>query len=388
MEAARCVAMSKGARLVARRDGHRSLAALAQSGSTARVLNLSAVASELGDDIEYLTKPFFETAILNSSIVLKHGVRPYELSLFDAPPAIATKIIIPFDRRDLGLGGWSVFVSQRRWEEDLSAFVADAATLPRDVQVLKALDELPSLDPFLVREHLARRGFKVAPCYFVLSAADIERMRQLVTSEIQQLIERAFSGAGTGDHTSKLVELLLTDEADARLEPLRKTLRLDGEAYREGIFAWKGFLYYKWVLIELREPLMGVRRRLRDLRPARAPGAELGTEIMRAKTRLARRITEAERSARHALDIYDDAYGRLVRQDDVMAFRDFLIGSPSMFLRLGEAVGGVSHVTSYWNYRFPPGAPINASASDLLDTLVEFEGSLGVSAPEGGPADA
>ena len=359
------------------RDGHRSLEALARSGSTARVLNLSAVADDGEGDLEYAARPFFETPLLNSSIVLKHGVRPHELSLFDSPPAIATKIIIPFDRRDLSMGGYSVFVDQRRWEAELRAIADEAATLPRDVEVLRALDELPSLDPFLVREHLARRGFSVAPCYFVLSTADLDRMRALVASEIKLLIDRAFQGSETGDHTAKLVQLLLTDEADARLEPLRNTLRLDGEAYREGIFAWKGFLYYKWVLSELREPVSAVRRRLAELKPMRAPGAELGTEIQRAKARLARRIEQATRSAQAALTIYDNAYGSLVRQDDAGAFRDFLIRSPKMFLSLGEAVGGVSHVTSYWNYKFPKGAPVTASAPDMLETLLEFEASLG-----------
>jgi hypothetical protein len=365
---------------VAPRDGHRSLVALAQSGSTARVLNLSVLAAQHDGDPEYAEKPFFETALLNTSIVLKHGVRPYEQHLFDGPHAIATKIIIPFDRRDLGLGGWSVFVRQRGWEGDLSVFLAEAPTLPRDVEVLRALDELPSLDPFLVREHLARRGFRVAPCYFVLSPAELERMRELVSSEIQQLIERAFSGPGTGDHTAKLVELLLTDEANDRLEPLRQTLRLEGEAYREGIFAWKGFLYYKWVLLELREPLARARRAIAELRPARSPGAELGTEIVRAKARLARRIDGSERSARRALKVYDDAYEALVRQDDATAFRDFLIHSPTMFLSLGEAVGGVSHVTSYWNYKLPRNAPVRATALELLDILHEFEASLGSNA--------
>lgn len=363
-------------RLVAARDGHRSLAALARGGSTARVLNLSVLAAELEDDTEYRNSPFFQTAVLNTSIVLKHGLRPYELQLFDSPPAIATKVIVPFDRRDLAMGGWTVFVNQRGWEVQLSALVTGATTLERDVQVLKALDELPSLDPFLVREHLARRGFKVASCYFVLSVADLERMRTLVSSEIEQLIRRAFSGGATSDHTAKLVELLLTDEADERLEPLRQTLRLEGEAYKEGIFAWKGFLYYKWVLAELQDPLNTVRRALRELKPARAAGAVLGTEIVRAKTRLANRIDESERSAQRALQVYDDAYGRLIGHDDAGAFRDFLIESPRMFLSLGEAVGGVSHVTSYWNYRFAKGAPVTASAIELLDTLHEFEAAL------------
>jgi hypothetical protein len=359
---------------------HRSLEALAQNGSTARLFNLSAVAEENVGDVEYAARPFFETPLLNTALIVKHGLRAHELPLFDAPPGIATKIIIPFDRRDLGLGGRSVFVDQRRWQQELGALTHEPPSLARDLLVLQALDELPSLDPFLVREHLARRGFKVATCYFALPDHVLERMKRLVASELRQLIERAFTGtAASGEHTSRLVELLLTDEADARLEPLRQTLRLEGEAYREGIFAWKGFLYYKWVLAELGEPLARVTGALAMLRTPGTPGAELRAEIARAKTRLLRRIEQSQKAALQALRVYDDAYGMMVRQDDPTAFRDFLLRSPQMFLRLGEAVGGVSHVTSYWNYRFPAGAPSHALGIELLDTLQAFEGSLAAS---------
>ena len=56
---------------------------------------------------------------------------------------------------------------------------------------------------------------------------------------------------GNEANTARLVEALLSSRNDERLEPLRLTLRLEGESYREGIFAWKGFLYYKWVLNSL-----------------------------------------------------------------------------------------------------------------------------------------
>ena len=67
---------------------------------------------------------------------------------------------------------------------------------------------------------------------------------QVGDGELSQLIGLAFECGGRNSQTAKLVQLLLTDEADERLEPLRLTLRLQGDAYREGIFAWKGFLYY------------------------------------------------------------------------------------------------------------------------------------------------
>jgi len=77
-------------------------------------------------------------------------------------------------------------------------------------------------------------------------------MQKFVGGEIARLIELAYGGAGAGGGaTNKLVEALLSSKTDERLEPLRLTLQLEGDSYREGIFSWKGFLYYKWSLNSL-----------------------------------------------------------------------------------------------------------------------------------------
>src|SRR5204862_2532584 len=114
-------------------------------------------------------------------------------------------------------------------------------------------------DPFVLRAHLKLRGFDVSPTYFDISQADVDRMQKFVGGEIARLIELAYGGAGAGGGASKkLVEALLSSKTDERLEPLRITLQLEGASYREGIFCWKGFLYYEWVLNTLWPQLKAV----------------------------------------------------------------------------------------------------------------------------------
>src|SRR4249919_3896003 len=171
-----------------------SLEALSSSASSARLLNLAAVPPQLLQELDARSQPFFETPMLNTSLVLKHSPREHERSLFDRPPSISTKIVIPFDRKNLAIGGRSVFVGQKGWVEQLETLTQAPPTLQRDCDVLRALDELPSLDPFLVREHLARRGFSVAACYLKVSEADVERMRKTGSAEVDQLVGQAFGG--------------------------------------------------------------------------------------------------------------------------------------------------------------------------------------------------
>lgn len=365
------------------RPSFASLEALSSTATSARLLNLAAVAAENSEVLEFQSEtlgfqahPFFETPVLNTSLVLKHSPRLHERPLFDQAPSIATKIIIPFDPKDLAIGGRSVFVGQKRWVEQLEALSNEAPTLRRDCEVLRALDELPSLDPFLVRAHLSRRGFVVAQRYLKISEADIDRMRKTVAAEVDQLVGQAFSGGGTAEHTDKLALLLLTNGADARLEPLRLTLRLDGDSYEEGIFAWRGFLYYKWAAGSLHMRLMRLMIEIGHLKADAKGDSETATEIERAKRRLLAKIEATESSAVKALGVYDSAFYGLVRHNEPSVFRDFLLASPRMFMKLGEAVGGLSHITSYWRYRFPEGAPLNASGLEALEIIHEFEASL------------
>ena len=194
------------------KQNFRSLAALSRTASTSRVLNLCAVAAKNSEEPDYKERPFFVTPLLNTCVIIKHAVRAHERDDFISPPYIATKVILPFDRTNLGLGGRSVFVGQRGWSDVLRNMSGDGKDFHRDAELMEALDELPSLDPFLLREHLARRGFEVGPSYFDISEADVDRMQRFVGDEIGNLIRLAYQGRpGMEDSTARLVEVLLTN---------------------------------------------------------------------------------------------------------------------------------------------------------------------------------
>ena len=239
----------------------RSLSGLERTASTSRVLNLAAVTINHAGDPDYQASPFFTAAALNGAVIIKHRLRADEQYVFDRIRRIATKVVIPFERTDLSLGGRSLFVGQRGWQDMLRELSGSATHDTRDISLLEALDELPSLDPFLLREHLKRRDFKIANCYFAISDPDLERMQRFVSGEISKLVDLAYGAKKDGApnaNISKLVSLLLSGQDDSRLEPLRLTLGLEGENFREGIFSWKGFLYYKWVLSSLWPELRSV----------------------------------------------------------------------------------------------------------------------------------
>jgi hypothetical protein len=358
----------------------RSLSGLEKTASTSRVLNLAAVASQNADDPEYATSPFFKAQTLNGAVIIKHRLRADEQFIFERQKRISTKLIIPFERTDLSLGGRSLFVGQRGWTDLLAQLRGTQDDENRDIALLEALDELPSLDPFLLREHLKRRDFQIASCYFAISHADVDRMQRFVSSEISKLVELAYGGPAGGGQSSanisKLVSLLLSGQDDRRLEPLRLTLGLEGENFREGVFSWKGFLYYKWVLTSLWPELRSVIAELTEIKVVGPRDVEMLSQVKDIGGKVNQAILGQVRQVRATLQVYDDAFTGLTHAGNPMAFRDFLLKSPDMFLSLGERTGMVSHIASFWRYRFPKGRPLRVELDELFDILQDFHHGL------------
>ena len=187
----------------------------------------------------------------------------------------------------------------------------------------------------------------------------------------------AFRGSkGAAADTARMVQILLSSDVDERFEPLRKTLGLHGDAYREGIFSWKGFLYYKWVLSTLAKRISAVSTQIKELKPFGAISKETSAEIGTYKMRLVKDVDGSRKAAMSTLGVYDGAFLQLTHNSDPGSFRDFLLKSPALFVSLGESVGGISHIVSYWEYRFPAGRPARAAPEEVLEILQEFDGSF------------
>jgi hypothetical protein len=357
---------------------YRSLRGLEKTASTSRVLNLAALAVRHHGNPEHTERALFKSTILNGAVILKHRLRSEEVDLFDGITRTATKVIVPFDKADLSLGGRSVFVGEKGWTTILEELRGSSDDMLRDVEILEAIEQLPSLDPFLLREHLKRRGFEVSHTYFDISQADVDRMQKFVGGEIARLIELAYGGSSGGGATNKLVEALLSSKTDERLEPLRMTLQLEGESYREGIFSWKGFLYYKWALNTLWPQLKEVLVEVAKVRVLGPRDRDLMVLVEEMKVRLRQALEQQVKSVMGYLKAYDEVFLQLTGDGNAVAFRDFLLKSPEMFMKLGEGAGTVSHVASFWRYRFPKGRPLMAPMGELIDLLQDFEAGLGV----------
>jgi len=352
--------------------------------SSSRVLNLTAIGqASPANDAEH-RKPLLRSNILNNAIVLKHRLRADEVDLFPSRRAIATKIIVPFERKDLSAGGRSMFVDQRGFEQLLDEVgnYKDGVDMKHDLSVLRLIDKIPSLDPFLLREQLRSNDIDADASYFAISASDQQRMFDYAAKEIGRLTALA-SGNKQGQidsSTARMVTALLSSEVNEKLEPMRATLNLGPEEFCEGVFSWRGFIYYKWSLQEFWPNLIKSLQDIKAITPLGRTDIAQRAFFSESKERIIKGAKSNSDNVRRIIAIYDDAYASLIDRQDPKMFREFLLSAPSLFLEIGEKMGTLTHITSFWQYRFPAGSPKSSDPEELTAIFEDFVRSFGLEA--------
>lgn len=353
----------------------RSLAALSNA-STSRVLNLLSISKTQAENKDFSANPMFSSPMLNSAIILKHRLRADEVDQMHSNRAVGTKVIIPFEKSDLRSGGKSLIVGQRGYEDMLreAGHYGERYDFDHDLKVLRLLDQIPSLDPFLLREHLRTNDVYPDAHYFEISDADQKRMFEYAAAEIRRLTNLAVVPGGNkrSDATTRMVSALLSSEVDEKLEPLRTTLQLQPGEFREGVFSWRGFIYYKWSLLDFWPDLVKALQQLKSITPLRSMDHDQRTYINQAKQVILNGARKNSGDIKSIIKVYDHAYDTLIAERDPRKFREFLLGAPAMFLEIGEKMGALSHITSFWKYRFPAGAPRTVDCDELTAIFQDF----------------
>jgi hypothetical protein len=335
-------------------SGVQSLRHITARASSARVLDLVSLAQDEAENPDHRERPLFTHPVLNRTIIVKHHPRPGDFDYRPNRRAVTTKVVFPFDPADLELGGQFLLADTPDLAEQLARQLDYAgADLANDLAVLRVLETLPTLDPFLLAEALAAERKDVAPCYFRLSPADREEMLGFVAEQVETLIQLCFSGAKAHELKAKrLSELLLAEGDSPELDPLREALRLEPEAFPRSVFFWKAMLFYRWRSRVLAPDLKATRRSIASIDIKRFP-PPAALFVARASTQLESMITSSERRIAEMFKAYDDVFEALTEQRSPEPFRRFLIDGPGLFAQLGVSMGRLEQLISFWSHQFP-----------------------------------
>jgi hypothetical protein len=368
-------------RALATVPGVQSLRSITARSASARVLDLHSLALDAAGDPDHGARPMFTHPVLNRTIIVKHHPRPGEFEYADDPGAIVTKIIFPFDPDDLDLGGQFLLVD----DPDLVSLLERHldyrhGDLARDMAVLQMLDRLPTLDPFLLHEALTTNRIDVAPCYFRLSVADKAEMRDFVARQVETLIGLCFVGAAVSEaQTKRLSDLILAEGDSPELDPLRLVMRMEPPEFAQAMFCWKAVLYYRWRSRALWPEVKATRRSIATIETSRFDH-ETAPFVRAAIGRLDGLMSDSERRIAELFRIYDEVFDALTEQRSPEPFRRFLVDGPRVFARLGERMGRLEQLVSFWSHQFSGQKPRKLSQEAVFDGLRNLLSALSLGA--------
>jgi len=361
-------------------EGVADLGRTLSQAESSRLLNLSQIHKRWGQFEEHADRPLFENRILNRAIIMKYTPRPGELFEYAERRVKSTKILFPLDRNDLSLGSFTGLVGQKDFSRIMSRHLDGSDRLSdRDERVLGLIDQLPTLDPFLLYALLKSNGLDICQVYFQLSDADRQAIQQEMALAFTPLVLLCFpDGRFEAGGVRTFIDKILNFEESAEIDSLRAAFKLSPELFSVAMFAWRGIIYYKWKTASLHAALDVATAKLSAMKIPELDQAG-GGRAERSRAKILKMSATAAARIDEINGRYDAAFADFIEQRQADRFRQFLMNAPSLFLICGQSVAIIEHIINFIEVRPPPNTrEVGAPVQSMAEMFIELERELGV----------
>ncbi|HUY68580.1 MAG TPA: hypothetical protein VMV79_04695 [Alphaproteobacteria bacterium] len=318
-----------------------------------RVLNVNLLTRKLLEKDPGAT-PFFRSRPLNDLVLVKDTLPEEQRRGSDR--AIGTKLYFPFNEANIYEGGRTIFVNDKNLEPALTQHFGDGAftgeSLAEDTRILKVLDRLPSLDPFLLKDVFLNEKIPMNEAYFEVSKDVWDEIETFILQRFEPLVKAAFPDASaSGDKARRLIEKIWEARDLDALDPLIRAFRLPREGALEIFSAWKGINFYAFQYERAKPQFVALLTWLRDLKPPVAAVSTAERNEMKAMLEGDRNQLRSEwHKADGILKEYQDSYDKMFKLRVSSAeFVAFLGKSSKMYWELGNSLGKVGHASYCWD---------------------------------------
>jgi hypothetical protein len=300
----------------------------------------------------------FESRALNYCIVIKEPGRT-KPGMFAPPPGktLRTRLYFPYNRERPHEGGVSIDTQNPKLDEAL----LDTAGLDKknrpeayehDKKILKVLIDLPSLDPFLLKDRFRQGGIAVRDEYLYMQPEEWESIRQFVHNQFRIVATTIFPGdtAQMDERVDQLTQQLWDLRDLQHLEALTKVFGLDPKRTEEIFYSWKGVIYYDYAYDRLR----GMITQIFDWfdhgsTPKDFVKPITERELGRLRTEIKNHILSAKSETKKHLSAYHKGFDLFFKEKKTAGdFVAFLQSAPNNFYTLGESLSKLSHSIVIW----------------------------------------
>lgn len=293
----------------------------------------------------------FQQQSLNRTFIFKLPVHdPDQVDLSQRRP-LDTGVFVPYDESDPGRGGFALYCRERRAHErfrELLGISLDSPECARDARVLHLLDELPSLDPFLLKDCFLRAGVDVDDAFTMMAEDDVEGVRAVMRRQLYPILARAMSGMSLERRLDRLVADIFTPGLGEAMTFL-SAFGVRPEDVPSVYGAWKGIAFYRSSINRHASPLASALRWLKSKEALPAEISRLGDDAQRLTRMRTTLVTNLAQLLQQIDGIFiraDGHFDELARNADAGPFRQFLRESCDSFWVLGRAAAAIAHGTA------------------------------------------
>lgn len=293
---------------------------------------------------------------------------------------IATFLYIPFDIEAIAGGGNSVDLSVVRGRTEalynLTGFreTEEGRAIARDRRLIELIEELPSLDPFLLRDRLDTDGIKAPEAYFEISESEFQEIKKYILTKFEPITTRVVDPKSpkAAEIAEQFIMKLWEGKDLDYLAPITQVFRIDPQQAGEIYYSWKGVTYYEFQYKRSQRTLLGFADWLhtKGAVPSHyvkaATRRELEDKVRQVTTAFARHL----KNSSEILRIYNQAYEDLfVRGGDAKPFIEFLKDSSTLFWDIAASISAMNHGVAVWRQHTAKSSDGKLAADDLTKLL-------------------
>ncbi len=298
---------------------------------------------------------------------------------------VRTGIFVPKDRADLPLGGYGIYLDDKKSSEYLIRHLGlseKEEAYQNDFRIMHLLEAMPSLDPFILQTSFKQHGVEVHPRYVSIVDEQVAQIRAIIAEKVKPIIAKAL---GIADQSA--LEVKAKRFIDAIWDPTM------GEA---GVFitafgikpddapatfsAWKGVTFFQHEFSRGQSDLSKMTAWLDspDSLPLdyRRLGQGEKQQITMFRDSVRAKVRKVMRNVNMLFGAYEQSYQEFIMLNNPKQFRDFLFKAESYYWTLGACNGVLAQVCGTWKrYCFSNGQkrPLNF---DLLERLYKVCDSI------------
>lgn len=340
--------------------------------------------------------PFFQIPSLNRIIIFKYPNFKVEVSdaastnfanksasLSDDRP-VETALYIPNDEEQPHEGGYAVYLRQKDAAKLLQRYVGIAEdgmtdAMQRDLSFLQMIDDLPSLDPFLLKTAFERHKVVCNPSYLVMKDGEEDKIKSVIRNKVRPIVNKAL-GADVNEttKTQRFIDAIW-DPTIPEAALFIQAFKINSKEVANVFSAWKGVSFYQYQF-EINKPLIAdVIRWLKsekskpiDHREHRAflPQQEMFKQQVLKKT------LNVLANINQIFNDFDTCYTKFISDGDPIAFRNFLVTSHYRYWLLGYCCTALMHTRNIFERCLSEGTRGTLRFEQLNDMLTNIDSTV------------